>query len=285
MLSRGKKEARKFWAQLMTVTTDARGFLLVGKNTTVKAVSVVAVVTAPSVSHKEKRACSRKSAGSSSWWWCNYCYNTAFTTPSGMLQPRQQGNGGGGGSAVCHKLPHSWRRSLSVSMILLVALLRAMISYRELLLSYSMAYQDYDDNVHVVDSTTRWMQTSGMKVTNLPPPPVPGMALRAAENHGENASSKAAVDGSSSSSDSGILTQASLGIVERATRHVEAAAAAPSFTNITAAVCFKTLFGHIDLGLVIQWAGTCVVLLLLSGTHCLSLHVFTHTDTFSDATT
>jgi hypothetical protein len=39
-------------------------------------------------------------------------------------------------------------------------------------------------------------------------------------------------------------------VVDLAIRHVEP----PS--DITAAVCFKTLFGQIDLGIVIQWAGT-----------------------------
>jgi hypothetical protein len=41
-------------------------------------------------------------------------------------------------------------------------------------------------------------------------------------------------------------------IIEQSIRHVE------PLSNITAAVCFKTLFGDIDLGLVIQWAGTCM---------------------------
>jgi hypothetical protein len=39
-------------------------------------------------------------------------------------------------------------------------------------------------------------------------------------------------------------------VVDLSIRHVEP----PS--DITAAVCFKTLFGQIDLGIVIQWAGT-----------------------------
>jgi hypothetical protein len=39
-------------------------------------------------------------------------------------------------------------------------------------------------------------------------------------------------------------------VVDLAIRHVE------PLSDITAAVCFKTLFGQIDLGIVIQWAGT-----------------------------
>jgi hypothetical protein len=41
-----------------------------------------------------------------------------------------------------------------------------------------------------------------------------------------------------------------INVVDLAIRHVE-----PQ-SDVTAAVCFKTLFGQIDLGIVIQWAGT-----------------------------
>ena len=41
-----------------------------------------------------------------------------------------------------------------------------------------------------------------------------------------------------------------LDVVELSRHHVE-----PT-SNVTAAVCFKTLFGDIDLGLVLQWVGT-----------------------------
>jgi hypothetical protein len=41
-----------------------------------------------------------------------------------------------------------------------------------------------------------------------------------------------------------------LDVIELSRHHVE-----PT-SNVTAAVCFKTLFGDIDLGLVLQWVGT-----------------------------
>lgn len=44
-----------------------------------------------------------------------------------------------------------------------------------------------------------------------------------------------------------------LDVIDLSRRHVEPA------SNITAAVCFKTLFGDIDLGLVLHWVGTCDV--------------------------
>jgi len=43
--------------------------------------------------------------------------------------------------------------------------------------------------------------------------------------------------------------QTRLDVVNLAIKHVEPA------SNVSAAVCFKTLFGDIDLGVVIQWAG------------------------------
>jgi hypothetical protein len=44
-------------------------------------------------------------------------------------------------------------------------------------------------------------------------------------------------------------------LVQLAIQHRESSSA----NNITAAVCFKTLFGTIDLGIVIQWAGACCI--------------------------
>jgi hypothetical protein len=40
-------------------------------------------------------------------------------------------------------------------------------------------------------------------------------------------------------------------VIELSRNHVE-----PVSSNITAAVCYKTLFGDIDIGLVLQWVGT-----------------------------
>jgi hypothetical protein len=187
------------------------------------------------------------------------------------------GNGNSGGAAIGHQqLPHSWRRGLSVSMILLVAVIRAGVSYRELLVSYSrMAYND-NDNVHHVDSTTRWMQTSGMKVTNRPPPaavqgggarhdalnvaqrldspPAPHPSLGTAfDNRGEKDADTSLPLLVNDHHHHHHPPPPLVSIVERSIRHVEP----PPLYNITAAVCFKTLFGEIDLGLVIQWAGTC----------------------------
>jgi hypothetical protein len=51
-----------------------------------------------------------------------------------------------------------------------------------------------------------------------------------------------------------------LDLVERSILHQE-----PPF-NISVAVCFKTLFGDIDIGIVIQWAGT-FSLMSFVGTH------------------
>jgi hypothetical protein len=189
------------------------------------------------------------------------------------------GGGGGGGAAVvcCKLLPHSWRRGLSVSMILLVAVvIRAGISYRELLVRYAAmaSYNNDDDDtdtVYHVDSTTRWIQqTSGTSITNRPAAVQGGVAIQDSlgkDNHGENAAAT-----------STLMTAMSLPlvvaddhppsavtIVERSIRHVEppllplsssSSSSSSSNNNITAAVCFKTLFGEIDLGLVIQWAGT-----------------------------
>jgi hypothetical protein len=47
-------------------------------------------------------------------------------------------------------------------------------------------------------------------------------------------------------------------VVEVSRRHVEP----PS--NITAAVCFKTLFGDIDLGTVLQWVGRSAASMLVT---------------------
>lgn len=41
-------------------------------------------------------------------------------------------------------------------------------------------------------------------------------------------------------------------LAEMAKAHIE------PVSNVTAAICFKTLFGDIDIGIVIQWAGTFV---------------------------
>ena len=51
--------------------------------------------------------------------------------------------------------------------------------------------------------------------------------------------------------DTKIIRVGSTDIVRLSIGHVEP----PS--DVSAAVCFKTLFGDIDLGIVIQWAGTC----------------------------
>jgi hypothetical protein len=201
-----------------------------------------------------------------------------FSLQGRLPQSRQQGctgsNGGGGAAVFCCKLlPHSWQRGLSVSIILLVAVvIRGGISYRELLVRYAAmtSYKDDDtDTVYHVDSTTRWIhQTSGMSVTNRPAAVQGGVAIQNSlgkDNHGENAAAT-----------STLMTAMSLPlvvaddhppsavpIVERSIRHVEppplplsSSSSSSSNNNITAAVCFKTLFGQIDLGLVIQWAGT-----------------------------
>jgi hypothetical protein len=46
-----------------------------------------------------------------------------------------------------------------------------------------------------------------------------------------------------------VSRSATVDVVELSMRHVEP----PS--NISVAVCFKTLFGNIDIGIVLQWAG------------------------------
>lgn len=49
-------------------------------------------------------------------------------------------------------------------------------------------------------------------------------------------------------------TGGAIDVIELARKHVEPA------SNITAAICYKTLFGDIDIGLVLQWVGTLYVL-------------------------
>jgi hypothetical protein len=46
-----------------------------------------------------------------------------------------------------------------------------------------------------------------------------------------------------------VLRSETVDLVELSIRHVE-----PT-SNISVAVCFKTLFGNIDIGIVLQWAG------------------------------
>jgi hypothetical protein len=50
-------------------------------------------------------------------------------------------------------------------------------------------------------------------------------------------------------------------VIELSRRHVE------PYSNVSAAICFKTLFGDIDLGIVLQWVGTC---------HCVEVCVGSH---------
>lgn len=52
-------------------------------------------------------------------------------------------------------------------------------------------------------------------------------------------------------------------IIRLSIGHVE------SPSDVSAAVCFKTLFGDIDLGVVIEWAGTCDLLIELTATKML----------------
>jgi hypothetical protein len=199
--------------------------------------------------------------------------------PTWILLRQQQGtgrNGGGGGAGeaavFCYKLPLSWQRGLSVSTILLVAVIRAGISYRELLVRYAaMASYNNDDDtdtVYHVNSTTRWIQqTSGMSVTNRPAAVQGGVAIQDSlgkDNHGENAAAASTLMMTAMSLPLVVADDhppSTVTIVERSIRHVEPPPPLPlssssNNNNITAAVCFKTLFGEIDLGLVIQWAGT-----------------------------
>ena len=51
----------------------------------------------------------------------------------------------------------------------------------------------------------------------------------------------------------GLFNEPSIGVINLSIQHVE------PISEVSAAVCFKTLFGDIVLGIVIQWAGMSII--------------------------
>jgi hypothetical protein len=104
-------------------------------------------------------------------------------------------------------------------------------------------------NLVVYDSTAVWLDThrqlhreETLWFRPPPPPPPPATAVLSLDQQLPQQPPQSLSQSS--------LQQRRRDLVQLAIQHRESSSA-----NITAAVCFKTLFGTIDLGIVIQWAG------------------------------
>lgn len=145
-----------------------------------------------------------------------------------------------------------WRRTVQSALIWTGAFLVAVF-----FLSVQRDMQRLQAYIHVLEVQTQHQEsthiasaTTTVRTKNSPPLPLLSDIRKSSNEHNRPKSTASKVNKSDLGSIRKITNNngSTLDIIELSRRHVEP----PS--EITAAVCFKTLFGDIDLGTVLQWA-------------------------------